>query len=54
MLSTFHKRLIVSIGGIVLVAAGLSADRPNGFRSTDKAFYADQATLDFVRPGLVT
>jgi OmcA/MtrC family decaheme c-type cytochrome len=53
MLSTFHKRLIISVGGVVLVAAGLSADRTNVFRSTDKAFYADQATLDFVRPGLV-
>ena len=53
MLSTFHKRLIVSVGSVVLVAAGLSADRTNVFSTTDKAFYADQATLDFVRPGLV-
>ncbi|HEY3443364.1 MAG TPA: OmcA/MtrC family decaheme c-type cytochrome [Paludibaculum sp.] len=53
MLSTFHKRLIVSVGSVVLVAAALSADRTNVFSTTDKAFYADQATLDFVRPGLV-
>ena len=53
MLSTFHKRLLLSVGGVVLVAAGLSADRTNVFNSNDKAFYADQATLDFVRPGLV-
>ncbi len=53
LLSTFHKRLIVSVGGVILVAAGLSADRTNVFSSNDKAFYADQATLDFVRPGLV-
>ena len=53
MLATFHKRFILSVGGVILVAAGLSADRQNVFSSTDKAFYADQATLDFVRPGLV-
>ena len=38
MLSTFHKRLIVSVGGVILVAAGLSADRTNVFSSNDKAF----------------
>lgn len=40
--------------GVFLVSAALVADRnPAKFRSTEKAFYADERTVNFVRPGLV-
>jgi len=37
---------------IGLAAAALSAGDPPAFRPTEKAFYADQALVNFVRPGL--
>lgn len=51
MLSNSRKKIIFSLGSVVLVAAALSADRPQALRPTDKAFYADQAMVNFVRPG---
>lgn len=50
---TFSKLTLVILG-ILLVSAALVADRnPAKFRSTEKAFYADERTASFVRPGLV-
>jgi OmcA/MtrC family decaheme c-type cytochrome len=42
---------ILAVAGIA--AAALSAGDTPALRPTDKAFYADQAMLNFVRPGLV-
>lgn len=51
MLSNSRKKIILSLGSVVLVAAALSADRPQALHPTDKAFYADQAMVNFIRPG---
>ncbi len=49
-----YIKLILVILGVLLVSAALVADRnPLKFRPTEKAFYADERTASFVRPGLV-
>lgn len=46
--------LLLSILAVVGIAAAvLSAGDTPAFRPTDKAYYADQALLNFVRPGLI-
>ena len=46
-------RRIGAIGVGVTVLLGWAAEKQGVFRSTDKAFYADEKTVSFVRPGLV-
>ena len=46
----FGHDVVKPLADCIRIAAGLSADRTNVFSTMDKAFYADQATLDFVRP----
>jgi OmcA/MtrC family decaheme c-type cytochrome len=53
MLSKSRLKLALAFGSLILVAAALSADKTSPYKSTDKAFYADEAQLNFVRPGLV-
>jgi OmcA/MtrC family decaheme c-type cytochrome len=53
MLSKSSLKLVFAIGSVVVVAAALSADRPQAFKPTEKAFYLDQTQLNFIRPGLV-
>ena len=48
-----HSKVLLALGSLALVAAALSADIGTPYRPTDKAFYADQAQVNFVRPGLV-
>ncbi|MBI5281480.1 MAG: OmcA/MtrC family decaheme c-type cytochrome [Candidatus Solibacter usitatus] len=48
-----HFKVMLALGSLILVAAALSADKSSPYQFTDKAFYADQAQLNFVRPGLV-
>lgn len=45
--------VVAAIAAIVLAAAALSASNPPAYKPTEKAFYADQALVNFVRPGLV-
>jgi OmcA/MtrC family decaheme c-type cytochrome len=53
MLSSSVTRISMAVASIVLVAAALSSDETPAFRSTEKAYYADDAKVAFVRPGLV-
>lgn len=46
-------RRIGAIGVGVTVLLGWAAEHEGVFRTTDKAFYADEKTVSFVRPGLV-
>src|SRR5690348_8822526 len=49
-----YIKIILVILGVLLVSAALVADRtPIKFRTTEKAYYADERTANFVRPGLV-
>lgn len=50
--SKLRFRSLAAIGGVLAVAAALSADRPDGLKPTDKAFYADEIQASFIRPGL--
>jgi hypothetical protein len=45
MASKSPIRILSALGSVVLIAAVLSADREPGFRSTEKAFYADASVV---------
>ena len=49
---TYRLRIIVALGAVALAAVALSADK-TPFSPHDKAFYASEAQVNFVRPGLV-
>lgn len=54
MARCFRSKLPLVVFGAALIAVtAVSAGRSPAFRSTEKAFYASQADLNFVRPGLV-
>jgi OmcA/MtrC family decaheme c-type cytochrome len=53
MLAKNLKIALLAVSAVLLLGAGLLADETNLFRPTDKAFYADEALVNFVRPGLV-
>lgn len=54
MLSKTYARLLLAVGSVLLLYAALLANnKKQSFRPTDKAFYADERTAAFVRPGLV-
>ncbi len=47
-------RNVILFGGVVLLAAAaLSSDGTPSFRPTEKAFYADEQQINFIRPGLL-
>ncbi len=48
----FHRS--VFIGVVLVLTAGLSSTPKSPFTQSDKAYYADANTVNFVRPGLVT
>lgn len=46
-------RRLGAVGVVLTFLLGLAAERSGFFRESEKAFYADAKTIDFVRPGLV-
>ena len=46
-------KLALALTALLLAAVTMSADLKRPFLPTEKAFYADEAKLNFVRPGLV-
>lgn len=52
MLFTRKGKLILVVVCVLIAAAVLLADRAPSFRTNEKAFYLDEKTLSFVRPGL--
>ena len=46
-------KLVLALTAICLAAFTLSADLKSPYLPTEKAFYADEAQVNFVRPGLV-
>lgn len=49
---TLRVRLMLGAGALLCAAGALFSGPGNPFRPADKAFYADEATVAFVRPGL--
>lgn len=47
------KGLLVILGLVLIAAALVAGGSQSSFKSTEKAFYADERTASFVRPGLV-
>lgn len=51
MPSKLYVRILLALGGLFLMYAA-SASYRNSFRPTEKAFFADERTVNYVRPGL--
>lgn len=52
MLSKSYVRFLLALCGMFILFAVTYASPSNPFRSSDKAFYADERTANYVRPGL--
>ena len=52
MPSKSYSKILLALGGLLLMFAALSASYRQSFRPTEKAFFADERTVNYVRPGL--
>jgi len=53
MLSKSSAKILLALGSVLLLYAALFANSKQTFRPNEKAFYLDERTAAFVRPGLV-